>query len=290
MTIDQIRYFLELSVTLNYSQAAEHLYVSQPSLSRQIQNLEDDIGIKLVNRNRQSVSLTPAGIAFKKEFSRILMEMDYALEKVQNAGKEKSGIRLVILQSLHKYEYISEVIETIHRRRPNIEISIRLNKVNEMLDNIKMQNVDLIITSEDMAEQFKEMKKYRLGEIKCVLVYPKSEFQEEFSRIEIFDDMKFITLDEMIAPGVGRKSLKWLAKQGVFPKKVIETGDLINTLLYSETGKRFSIMDEKIAESYRDQLGIIPIADAEMSSGVIAMWKKENEFEFEKMFMQKMHS
>ena len=289
MTIDQIRYFLELSITLNYSQAAEHLYVSQPSLSRQIQNLEDDIGIKLVNRNRQSVSLTPAGIAFKKEFSRILMEMDYALEKVQNAGKEKNSIRLAILQSLHKYEYTSEVIEMIHRSRPNIEIAIRLNKVNEMQENMKMQTIDLAITNEEMARNFKEMQSCRLGEIKCVFVYPKSEFQDKIDKIEIFDDMKFITLDETIAPEIGRKSLKWLAKQGVFPQKVIETGDLINTLLYSETGKRFAIMDEKIAEPYQEQMGMIPIEDEEMATSVVAMWKKESEFKFEKMFMQKMN-
>ena len=61
MTIEQIKYFLELSRTLNFTSAAERMFVSQPAFSKQIKKLEEEIGTPLIRRTTKKAELTPAG-------------------------------------------------------------------------------------------------------------------------------------------------------------------------------------------------------------------------------------
>nr|BFF40125.1 hypothetical protein BACY1_19300 [Tenacibaculum mesophilum] len=66
MTIQQIRYFLILAEELHFWKTAEKVYTSQSSLSRQIQSLEEELGITLFERDKRNVKLTEAGVFLKK--------------------------------------------------------------------------------------------------------------------------------------------------------------------------------------------------------------------------------
>ena len=83
MTTKQMDCALELSATLNFSRAAEHLFISQPSLTYQIQCLEDEIGFRLFQRSGKGAALTPAGARFCGELRRIRAEIKAAVEQGQ---------------------------------------------------------------------------------------------------------------------------------------------------------------------------------------------------------------
>ena len=76
MDIQQLKNFLILCDTLNYRKAAEQINIVQPALSRQIQLLEIEIGALLLNRSNRAVTLTDAGVFFKKEADRILQDLN----------------------------------------------------------------------------------------------------------------------------------------------------------------------------------------------------------------------
>ena len=76
MDLQQIKNFLLLSETLNFRKAAEQINIVQPALSRRIQLLENELGVLLFNRSKRAVSLTEAGIFFKKEANRILLDLN----------------------------------------------------------------------------------------------------------------------------------------------------------------------------------------------------------------------
>lgn len=67
LEIRQIKYFLVLAQELNFSRAAERLFITQPPLTRQIQQLEEHLGVQLFVRNNKSVALTVAGKSFLEE-------------------------------------------------------------------------------------------------------------------------------------------------------------------------------------------------------------------------------
>ena len=86
MTLTQLESFLILAQRLNFTQAADDLFISQPALSRMISSLEQEVGLQLFYRSSRSVSLTPAGRAFAQQCPRILDSYRAGMEKVFGQG------------------------------------------------------------------------------------------------------------------------------------------------------------------------------------------------------------
>lgn len=86
MNLNQLRYFTEAARCLNFSRAAEMLFISQPALSRQISKLEDSIGVRLFERGNRGLTLTPAGELLAQEADDIFRSEQELLRRLRNAG------------------------------------------------------------------------------------------------------------------------------------------------------------------------------------------------------------
>jgi LysR family transcriptional regulator, benzoate and cis,cis-muconate-responsive activator of ben and cat genes len=91
MELRHLRYFVAVSDELNFTRAANKLRVAQPALSRQIRDLEDELGIKLLARNHRGVELTDAGKAFRTEAIALLKQSEQAVQVARRSGKAGAG-------------------------------------------------------------------------------------------------------------------------------------------------------------------------------------------------------
>lgn len=91
MELRHLRYFVAVAEALNFSKAAEGLLVAQPAVSRQIADLEHDVGTVLLLRNKRTVRLTAAGEAFLYEAKGILAQVDAAVEKARRVARGEVG-------------------------------------------------------------------------------------------------------------------------------------------------------------------------------------------------------
>lgn len=97
MTTKQIEYILELAQTQNFNRAAENLYVSQPTMTYQINHAEEEIGFRIFDRSGKGASLTPAGAQFVVTLRSIYEELKTAIEQGQNfSAKYKEDIRITV--------------------------------------------------------------------------------------------------------------------------------------------------------------------------------------------------
>ena len=95
MELRSLHYFIAVAETLNFSRAAERLYMAQPPLSQQIQRLEKEMGVQLFVRTKRSVRLTAAGEVFLQEAYRTLAQVEQAVHSAQQADRGEIG-RLAI--------------------------------------------------------------------------------------------------------------------------------------------------------------------------------------------------
>src|SRR5256884_7110786 len=91
MELRHLRYFVAVAEHLNFTKAAARLHLSQPSLTRQIHNLEEEIGVLLLNRSRSQVALTEEGRAFLVDARRILALATESIQAVQRLSRGGNG-------------------------------------------------------------------------------------------------------------------------------------------------------------------------------------------------------
>jgi DNA-binding transcriptional LysR family regulator len=119
-----VRYFIAVAESLNFSKAAEHLHIAQPPLSRQIRQLEEDLGVTLFSRNNRRVELTKAGRVFLEEARKLIVQAGHAAESARHAQMGESGfVRVGIASGLGGA--VSRVVFEHRRRFPAIEIECR---------------------------------------------------------------------------------------------------------------------------------------------------------------------
>ncbi|MFY9923383.1 MAG: LysR substrate-binding domain-containing protein [Opitutaceae bacterium] len=124
MELRHLRYFVAVAEELNFRKASERLRVAQPALSRQIQDLEADVGAKLLNRNTSCVRLTDAGAAFLVECRLILSQSQHAIGVARDAAKGLRGrIKVGYLAPLLT-GFIPPALSAFGLEYPNVDISM----------------------------------------------------------------------------------------------------------------------------------------------------------------------
>src|ERR1043165_9830172 len=91
MELRHLRYFVAVAEILNFTKAAAKLHLAQPSLTRQIHNLEEEIGVRLLNRTKSHVALTEEGRSFLSDARRVLLLADESVLAVQRLSRGVSG-------------------------------------------------------------------------------------------------------------------------------------------------------------------------------------------------------
>lgn len=118
----QLRYFLAVSEELNFGRAALRLHISQPPLSRQIHQLEEQLGVKLLLRGKAGVALTEAGTAFLPEVRRTLVQVEKAIGMARAARGAEGGQFVVGYTTVFDRSAIPDVFDGLRLRFPNTRI------------------------------------------------------------------------------------------------------------------------------------------------------------------------
>jgi len=142
MEIRHLQYFLAVAEELHFGRAAKRLHVSQPPLSRQICQLEEQIGVRLFNRTKRRVALTNAGHILVDEARLILQQVEEAATLAREAGPNPQN-RLLVAYSPHNARIAVRTLCSFAKRSPNIQILLRSLATALQVDAILTGRVDV---------------------------------------------------------------------------------------------------------------------------------------------------
>lgn len=154
MNFTQINYFLTVAKCLSFTKAANLLYVSQPALSRQIIMMEDELGVKLFDRNNRSLQLTPSGRVMEEELNTIFLKYKGAVIKAKAAATNlTSMLRVGILDGIAVEDLLSAPLREMYQDHPNIEVALFSFGYEELVSRLYDGRLDLIFTRKFDVEQ-----------------------------------------------------------------------------------------------------------------------------------------
>lgn len=158
MEMHQLRYMLAVARTGNFSRAAEQCHVSQPSLSQQIQKLEEELGERLFDRMRPEVKLTAHGEAFLRRAVRILEEVDAARREASEAKELLSGrVALGVLPTIAPY-LLPGIMAEFVEKYPGVEMIVQEDTTAHLLKQSLACEIDFALASPPFSESQLEVR------------------------------------------------------------------------------------------------------------------------------------
>ena len=199
-TLQQLRILKAVASEKSFTRAAEILFVSQPSLSKQIKTLEHRLGILLFNRENNTITLAEAGKVFLQYSERILAlceESCRAVNDVKNG--DRGSLTVGASQTIGTY-LMPRVLALFAQNYPQINIKVQVDSTRIIAKNVMNQEIDIAVVGGDIPEELKKnLEIESFVEDELILIIPKSHpFAIKKKKIINKDDLyhlNFITLN-----------------------------------------------------------------------------------------------
>lgn len=141
----QLEYFTDLAQTLNYTETARRLYVSQTAITKQIQNLEQELNAVLFDRTKKHVSLTAAGKIFYAEAQKILEQARSARRHLESFQRGEKGILKIGFLKDSDFEMMRNLVTGFHERYPDIRLELGGHIRKDLEDLLDSGELDVIL-------------------------------------------------------------------------------------------------------------------------------------------------
>jgi len=170
-----LRYFVASAELLNLTQAAVRLRVAQPALSRQIRDLEEEIGTPLFERTRRGMKLTDAGAAFLPEARAILQKTNEAVEYARSVARGERGEIHIGYAPSPTVELLPRILNAFHQLAPGIRVTLHDLSTQGGLDGLRQHRLQAALTVGTDAWgkgglEFEPLQRYPM----CLAVSPRS--------------------------------------------------------------------------------------------------------------------
>src|ERR1041385_3179039 len=143
MELRHLRYFVAVAEALNFTRAAEKLHLAQPSLTRQIHSLEEELGVRLLNRSKSRVTLTEEGRSFLVDARRLVAQSIESVQAVQRLSRGETGQLNLGYLSKFNFDLLPRTLLEFSRVCPEISVNLFDMSPAEQLRALEARKIDL---------------------------------------------------------------------------------------------------------------------------------------------------
>jgi LysR family transcriptional regulator, hydrogen peroxide-inducible genes activator len=268
MELHQLRYFSAVAETSSFTKGARQEHVSQPSLSQQIINLEEEVGVQLFVRLGHTTKLTPAGKSFLPKAKSILNQLNQATNDMQIVAKEETGsVTIGAISTVAPY-LLPKVLQSFRRKHPWVHLQVVEGYAPDLVIRLRNAEVDMILVQQ--AVQGREFLSEELIRDPLYLVCPTNHR---------FSKRKTVDLEElgkepfvMLGEGFGFRTslLGALRKVKIHPNIVYEALDFCTICAMVAAGLGVSVIPQMAIEK-RKGCEFIPLKDGSVLLHTVAL-------------------
>lgn len=171
MELRHLHYFVVVAEELHFRRAAERLHIAQPSVSQQVRRLEDELGVRLFDRNRRGVTLTAAGAVLLDEARLTLAQAARAAERAREAGAGERGHLRVNLTRSSPGGLAGEIVDAFRSRYPEVQLDLDVGQTTTHADRLRRGTIDIAFVRPPLLDS--ELEEIELAREPLVCVLPR---------------------------------------------------------------------------------------------------------------------
>jgi DNA-binding transcriptional LysR family regulator len=243
MLLQQIKSFLSIAETLHFGRSAKLIHLSQPALTLQIQALEEQVGVKLLERNRRGTKVTAAGLAFREHAIAAVAQVEQAVRHARLAANGKVGLLRVGFISTAGNEIMPNLIRHFGDSNPEIEFSLHNIPTLSQIQMLNEGSLDVGFVRLPIGEH-SELEVVPIHREPFVFVVPASHRLADKENVQIREVAaeEFVMYERTAAPDCHDLIFGMMRDAGVVPNVRQTTGQMQTLISLVASGMGISIL------------------------------------------------
>lgn len=250
MELRHLKYFLTLADELHFGRAAEKLFIAQPPLSRQIKNLEEELGVPLFERTKKQVRLTGYGRFLKDEATKLFQHVELIKNHIRLLGEGHAGQIKIGYVGSAMHSVLPEVLKVIQKELPDIHTSMFELRNLDQIAALKDGSLDIGFIRTPITLEGLHINPIFSETLSVIL--PRSHPLAKSKRLKLSDlsSEPFISFCRECAPGLFDCIIGLCNKEGFSPRIIHESSQINSVVRLVESGLGYSIVPSSVKQGY----------------------------------------
>ena len=278
MELRHLRYFVAVAESLNFTKAAAKLHLAQPSLTRQVHNLEEEIGVRLLNRSKSQVALTEEGRSFLVDARHVLALATESVQAVQRLSRGETGQLNIAYSSNFNFELLPETLGAFRQAFPHVALNLFDMTPAEQFRALEARKIDLGFVGLRPPASTRDLQWESIARHRTVVVLPEKHPLARKRRINLRElkTVFFVGMSEKTHPGF-RDWLCETCQPAGFTPKILQDAELEPALMtFVAEGLGVTLAREHIHKLPHPGVAFRPLAPPVKADYCIA-WNRDND-------------
>ena len=256
-----LKYFSVLAEELHFGKAAKRLYISQPPLSRQIRGLEEELGVRLFNRTKRTVQLTPYGKYLKEESYKLFNQIDVIKNHLQSMKDGVSSQVKISYVGDFMYSIFPEILSRLRKNYPKVQTVLSESDTESQIPSLMAGLVDIGFIRTPVEAKGLSIK--RIYEESFSLILSKSHPLASRKKIPLKEmaDEPYVGLSPRCSPAIRNSVISICGKAGFFPNVIHAVSQINSIVKLVENNLGYSIIPSGIKEALNQKVKFIELDD-----------------------------
>jgi DNA-binding transcriptional LysR family regulator len=280
MELRHLRYFVAVAEEEHYGRAAGRLRVAQPALSRQIQDLEEEIGFKLFDRLSRGVKISAAGKVFLEDARRILHEVNEATARARRVASGQSGtLRMGLAEAVSWHGIVPESFRRFRDLHPDAELQLHPSSSAAQIEAVRSGQLDagFVFT---IANLERELAQLPVAVLNLVLAAPKGHTLAKAKKLRLCDlnDAAFIWFPRRESPLYYDRLMQECFRGGLKTPQIVQEAINEATILsLVSCGLGVAFVSSATRWRCPEGVALLPVADLNLPLPFSLIWRKDNQ-------------
>jgi DNA-binding transcriptional LysR family regulator len=275
--IRHLPYFAVVAEEQHFQRAAERLRITQSALSRRIQLLEDELGVKLFERLARGIRLTPAGESFYNDVRKVQLDLDQARTRARNIALGQLGrVDVAIAPGPVSHPIVSRMFRTLRERRPALQINMKMIYSEEQIGALQSQLVDVGILYKVTSEKWLTYTPIASDRLTIAIPADHPLATKPSLKLEDLEDQPMIWPTRSHSPHLHDRLLATMYNRGISPRIEVEVHSTESTISIVAMGVALGFISQSLAYLAPPSVVVRDIEDCAIELPLCMAWRSNN--------------